>query len=212
MKKIMHTADGTVFSYIEYIPENYDETKKYPLVVQLHGAGERGDGKDDLPIVAVHGFSKLFEKEKCDFECITVMPQCPKDTFWAARVESIGKFIDEIIARRPIDEKKIYLTGLSMGGYGTWYTAMAYPKKFAAIAPVCGGGMAWNAGVLDMPIRVFHGAEDNLVDVRNSDEMVDKLKFLGKNVQYTRLDGVMHNVWDHTYDAELMEWFLSKSL
>ena len=208
----MHTADGTVFSYIEYIPENYDETKKYPLVVQLHGAGERGDGKDDLPIVAVHGFSKLFEKEECDFECITVMPQCPKDTFWAARVESIGKFIDEIIARRPIDEKKIYLTGLSMGGYGTWYTAMAYPWKFAAIAPVCGGGMAWNAGVLDMPIRVFRGAEDNLVDVRNSDEMVDKLKFLGKNVQYTRLDGVMHNVWDHTYDAELMEWFLSKSL
>ena len=63
MKKIMHTADGTVFSYIEYIPENYDETKKYPLVVQLHGAGERGDGKDDLPIVAVHGFSKLFEIE-----------------------------------------------------------------------------------------------------------------------------------------------------
>ncbi|MBE6571810.1 MAG: phospholipase [Ruminococcaceae bacterium] len=212
MKKIMHVADGTVFSYIEYIPENFDETKKYPLVVQLHGAGERGDGKDDLHLVEVHGFSKLFAKQEHDFECITVMPQCPKDTFWAARVESVCKFIDEIIARRPIDEKKIYLTGLSMGGYGTWYTAMAYPWKFAAIAPVCGGGMAWNAGVLDMPIRVFHGAEDNLVDVRNSDEMVDKLKFLGKDVEYSRLDGVMHNAWDRTYDTELMEWFLSKSL
>jgi predicted peptidase len=127
-------------------------------------------------------------------------------------VKELKALIDRVAAEYGILRDRIVLTGSSMGGYGTWEMGMCYPETFAAIAPVCGGGMAWNAGVLDMPIRVFHGAEDNLVDVRNSDEMVDKLKFLGKNVQYTRLDGVMHNVWDHTYDAELMEWFLSKSL
>ena len=104
-----------------------------------------------MPIVIqIHGFSNIMEGK--EYECIFIMPQCPKTTFWAARVESIHKFIDSIIEKCNIDEDRIYLTGLSMGGFGTWHVAMDAPKRFAAIAPVCGGGMAWNAGVLKMPI------------------------------------------------------------
>ena len=208
MIKLSHIGEE-VFSYIEYRPEKLEVSKKYPLVIQLHGAGERGNGNEDLQLVEVHGFSELLSSE--DFECIVVMPQCPKNDFWAGRVESVVAFIEQLKGKYPVDEKRIYLTGLSMGGYGTWFAAMARPDLFAAIAPVCGGGMALNAGVLDMPIMVFHGVEDNLVDVRNSDEMVEKLKFLGKDVKYVRLDNVMHNAWDYTYDSKLMNWLLSKS-
>ena len=109
-----------------------------------------------------------------------------------------------------VDEERVYLTGLSMGGYGTWCTSMARPDLFAAIAPVCGGGMAWNAGVLKMPIWAFHGVDDAVVSVSQSDEMVFKLKELGADVTYTRIDGVGHNVWDYTYNKELIEWLLSK--
>ena len=208
MIKNYHINEGTSFSYVEYSPENLDTSKKYPLIIQLHGAGERGDGNQELPIVEKHGLSKLFARK--DYDCICVMPQCPKESFWAARVESIVSFVLQMVEKYPVDATRVYLTGLSMGGYGTWYTAMARPDLFAAIVPVCGGGMAWNAGAYDMPIWVFHGAEDNLVDVRNSDEMVDKLKFLGKDVKYSRLDNVLHNVWDYTYDEEFMQWLLSK--
>ena len=111
---------------------------------------------------------------------------------------------------RSIDTNRIYLTGLSMGGYGTWFTAMARPDLFAAIAPVCGGGMAWNAGVLNMPVWVFHGAKDTTVSPTQSDEMVERLRALGKDVTYTRIEGVGHNAWDYAYNRELLAWLLSK--
>ena len=138
------------------------------------------------------------------------MPQCPTDSFWAARVESIVKFIEQLIEEFNVDKDRVYLTGLSMGGYGTWFTAMARPDLFAAIAPVCGGGMAWNAGRLDMPIWAFHGADDKTVSVNQSDEMVEKLKSLECDVKYTRIDGVGHNSWIYAYNKELMDWLLSK--
>ena len=149
-------------------------------------------------------------KEK-EFPCIFVMPQCPSDSFWAARVESIIKFIEQLTDEYNVDKNRIYLTGLSMGGYGTWFTAMARPDLFAAIAPVCGGGMAWNADVLDMPIWVFHGADDTVVLPSQSDEMVAKLKELGKDVKYSRIDGVGHDVWENAYNEELINWLISKS-
>ena len=97
-----------------------------------------------------------------------------------------------------------------MGGYGTWFTAMARPDLFAAIAPVCGGGMAWNAEVLKMPIWTFHGTEDDVVSPYQTDEMVAKLKALNADVTYTRVNGVGHNVWENAYNTELFEWLLSK--
>lgn len=207
MNRIEHRESRWVFPFVEYSCKKTD--KKLPLILQLHGAGERGDGGEDLSKVEIHGFARLMQQQ--DFECILVMPQCPKDTFWAARVESILKFIDQLKQEFPIDEDRVYLTGLSMGGYGTWYTAMANPSLFAAIAPVCGGGMAWNAGVLNMPVWAFHGAEDKVVNVRNTEEMIERLQALHRDVTYTRLEGVGHNAWVHAYQEPLLRWLLEQS-
>ena len=206
MIRTEHREEKWIFPFVKYSDK---ETKNNsPLIIQLHGAGERGNGKEDLDKVDVHGFSAYLKE--ADHDCIVVMPQCPIDSFWAAKVEDIIKFIEQIIEEYNVDKDRVYLTGISMGGYGTWYTSMAKPDLFAAIAPVCGGGMAWNAGVLKMPVWAFHGAADAVVSVTQSDEMVEALKNNNADVTYTRIDGVGHNVWDYTYDRELIEWLLSK--
>lgn len=192
------------FNFVSYAPE--DIVSGLPLIIQLHGAGERGD---DLSLVDVHGFSHLLKER--DYPCVTVMPQCPSDTFWAAHVESLVTFIGQMIEEFGADRNRVYLTGLSMGGFGTWYTAMARPELFAAIAPVCGGGMPWNAGVLTMPVWAFHGAQDTTVSPVYSDEMIEKLRLTNKDVRYTRSDSYGHNVWQIAYTSELMEWLLSRS-
>jgi len=206
MNRTEHNENKWEFPFVEYSCNTAG--KKIPLIIQLHGAGERGRGGDELAKVDIHGFSKCLNQVECD--CMVVMPQCPPDTFWAARVESVVKFIERLLVEYNVDEDRVYLTGLSMGGYGTWFTSMARPDLFAAIAPVCGGGMAWNAGVLNMPVWVFHGAEDNVVSPVQSDEMVNALKASGADVTYTKLEGVGHNVWEHAYNANLFEWLLSK--
>ena len=206
MNRIEHREDRWIFPFVEYSCD--DKTEKLPLVIQLHGAGERGAGKEDLEKVDKHGFSKYLKDANHD--CIVVMPQCPANTFWAARVESIVAFIGQLKEAYNVDEDRVYLTGLSMGGFGTWFTSMARPDLFAAIAPVCGGGMAWNAGVLTMPIWTFHGTADDVVSVNQTDEMVAALQHAGADVTYTRVDGEGHEVWTHTYRKELMEWLLSK--
>lgn len=206
MKRIEHREEKWIFPFVEYSPKTKGE--KLPLIVQLHGAGERGEGKDDLKAVDVNGFSEYLRENEHD--CMVVMPQCPQNTFWAARVESIIRFIEQIIKEFDLDEDRVYLTGLSMGGYGTWFTAMAKPEMFAAIAPVCGGGMAWNAGVLKMPVWVFHGADDGVVFPTHSDEMVTKLREFNSDVRYSKFDGIGHNSWELAYNRELIEWILSK--
>lgn len=206
MNRVEHREEKWEFPFVEYSCDK--KADKLPLIVQLHGAGERGDGKEDLKMVDVHGFSKYLKD--AEHNCIVVMPQCPKDTFWAAWVESIIRFIEHLIEEYNVDEDRVYLTGLSMGGYGTWFTSMARPDLFAAIAPICGGGMAWNAGVLKMPVWAFHGADDPVVSPMQSDEMVAKLKEINADVTYTRIDGVGHDVWEYAYNRELIEWLLSK--
>ena len=208
MIRVEHNDKKWKFPFVSYVPDTYEPD--LPLVIQLHGAGERGSGNDELHLVDVHGFSKVFSKK--DFRCIAIMPQCPKDSFWAAHVESVLDFIEQIIVEFKADRNRVYLTGLSMGGFGTWFTAMARPDIFAAIAPVCGGGMPWNAAVLKMPVWAFHGAADTTVTPRHSDEMVEKLIALNADVKYTRADGVGHNVWEIAYTEELLNWLLTKSL
>lgn len=206
MKRIEHREDKWIFPFVEYICEG--ESDNLPLIIQLHGAGERGEGKEDLEKVDINGFSSYLKN--AEHKCRVIMPQCPTGSFWAARVESIVKFVEQLIYEFKADKDRVILTGLSMGGYGTWFTAMARPDLFAAIAPVCGGGMAWNAEVLNMPVWAFHGADDDVVSPVQSDEMVAKLKELNKDVRYNRIDGVGHNVWVNAYGKELMEWMLEK--
>ncbi len=207
MIRTEHRESTWAFPFVKYTPSQCEG--KLPLILQLHGAGERGDGQEALKAVESYGFSAAVKDG--EYPCLFVLPQCPEDTFWAARVESILRFIGQLQEQYDIDENRIYLTGLSMGGYGTWFTAMAKPELFAAIAPVCGGGMAWNAGVLKMPVWAFHGAEDPVVSPTQSDEMVQALQNCGADVRYTRLDGVGHNAWENAYREELLQWLLSKS-
>ena len=206
MKIIRQTGTRTIFPYIAYIPETYSASPA--LLLQLHGAGERGNGNGDLDKVLVHGFANIVNDENLN-DCILVMPQCPLNSFWTAKIESLRSFIDQLIAAYSIDLSRIYLCGLSMGGYGTWHTAMAYPKLFAAIAPCCGGGMAWNAEVLKMPIWTFHGKEDTVVSPTQTIEMVEKLKHRNPHFQYDLYEGVGHNSWEKAFSEELLSWLLS---
>ena len=206
MKRTEYRKSEFKFNFVEYLPEV--KTSKMPLIIQLHGAGERGNGEDELHLVDKLGFSKHLEKN--EYNCIFVMPQCENDSFWAAKVESIITFIEQMIEYYDADRDRVYLTGISMGGFGTWYTAMARPDMFAAIAPVCGGGMDWTAAVLNMPIWTFHGADDNVVNPVYTELMVNKLTELGLDVKYTKLEGVQHNAWDYTFNEELANWLLSK--
>lgn len=206
MIRIEHNEGFWKFPFVEYIPEG--ENGSLPLVLQLHGAGERGNGGDMLKLVDVHGFSKLLREK--DYPCRFILPQCPENDYWAARVESVLAFLEQLKAHFSVDEKRIYLTGMSMGGFGTWFTATAAPEKFAAIAPVCGGGMAWAAGALTMPVWAFHGSIDSVVDPVYSDLMVTALRKRGADVTYTLLEGVDHNAWDYAYNDALLSWLLSK--
>ncbi len=198
--------ENEIFSYVEYSPENMREG--LPVVFQLHGAGERGNGLDELSRVDVHGFSEFLSTN--DRECIFIMPQCPTETFWIARTESLLRFIEEKIELYKADKSRVYLTGISMGGFGTWTAAMARPSLFRAIAPVCGGVMQWNTEAVTMPVWMIHGSEDTVVNVFYSDDMAARLTACGKDFIYTRIPGVGHNAWDYTYKAELIDWLLSK--
>ena len=192
------------FPFIARTPENMRE--KLPLIVQLHGAGERGDGSN-LEAVEVHGFSHVFTDDE-EFDCILVQPQCPNDSFWVANIPFIKTFIDKIIKKYNCDEDRVYLVGLSMGGYGTWFTAMAFPDMFAAIAPCCGGGMPWNASVLKMPVWAFHGAKDEVVYPYESENMVKAMENAGLTPKYTVFSEYGHNSWEKAFCYELLEWLL----
>ena len=187
-----------------------DKLSEHPaLIIQLHGAGERGNGKDELNKVTVHGFMNVVNDSNFN-DCILVMPQCPQETFWVAKIESLKKFIDDIIKEYNIDKNRIYLCGISMGGYGTWNTAMAYPDMFAAIAPCCGGGAEWSACRLQMPVWAFHGLEDDAVLPSRTIDMVNKLRETNPNVKCTLYEGVGHNCWEKAFSDELLEWLLAQ--
>ncbi len=208
MKIIRQENYETIFPYIAYIPDNISSHPA--LLIQLHGAGERGNGGNDIEKVLNHGFSKIVNDNNFT-NCILIMPQCPVNSFWVAKIESIRKFIDEIILKFSIDTNRVYLCGLSMGGFGTWYTAMAYPELFAAIAPCCGGGMAWNAQTLQMPIWAFHGLNDTVVSPNHTIEMVESLKSTNLNLKFDLYEGVGHDSWNKAFSEQTLNWILSQA-
>jgi predicted peptidase len=196
-------------NYLLYLPEDYGKKRQWPLMVFLHGAGERGN---DLKKVKVHGPAKIVETKK-DFPFILVSPPCPKGVWWPEKVEVLIALVDDIAARYKVDKKRIYLTGLSMGGYGTWALAAQYPDRFAAIAPVCGGGsLVMSFNLKNMPIWVFHGAKDKVVSIEESERMVKEIRRLGGDVKFTIYPDAGHDSWTETYNnQELYDWFLKHS-
>ena len=207
MKIIRQEAGESIFPYIAYIPDNISPNPA--LLIQLHGAGERGNGGSDLDSVLIHGFSKIATDENLK-DCILVMPQCPSGTFWVAKIESFRRFIDQLMEEFSSDPNRVYLCGLSMGGFGTWYTAMAYPSLFAALVPCCGGGMAWYASVLKMPIWAFHGLADDTVSPSQTMEMVEALRGKNENLKYNLFEGVGHNSWNNAFTEETLSWLLAQ--
>ncbi|MHC5083450.1 MAG: carboxylesterase family protein [Planctomycetota bacterium] len=196
--------------YLIYLPDDYGKTDdSWPLMIFLHGAGERGS---NLNLVKQHGPPKLVEEGK-DLPFIIVSPQCPADKWWANIPERIMALVDEITEKYNVDENRVYLTGLSMGGYGTWALAATYPDRFAAIAPVCGGGIKFLAYALkDVPVWAFHGDADQVVPVQGSIDLVETLKEIGGNAKLTVYPGVGHDSWTQTYNNDqLYQWFLSHS-
>jgi predicted peptidase len=193
--------------YLLFLPESYGQKKqRWPLILFLHGAGERGD---DLNLVKKHGPPKIVEQRK-DFPFIIVSPQCPAGDWWTDKNEVLINLLDDVVARCDVDQGRIYLTGISMGGFGTWALASAYPDRFAAIAPICGGGKVFMADKLkDVPIWAFHGAKDPLVPLKESEDMVNAIKARGGDAKLTVYPDAGHDSWTETYNnQQLYDWFL----
>ena len=192
--------------YLLYLPEGYERHDSWPLLLFLHGSGERGT---DLRLVKIHGPAKLIDEGK-HFPFIVVSPQCPEGQWWQS-VE-LTALLDEIVEKYKVDEDRVYVTGLSMGGFGTWSLAAYTPNRFAAIAPICGGGETyWTKRFSHVPAWVFHGAKDKGVPLQRSEEMVESLKKNGGNVKLTVYPETGHNAWTETYDnPKLYEWLLEQ--
>jgi len=199
-------------NYLLYLPSDYSYSKKvYPLVLFLHGAGERGE---DINFVEVHGIPKLIKMGK-EFPFITIAPQCPFDRWWSDKVfvKALISLIEKTKTQYNVDDSRIYATGLSMGGYGTLAIAMERPDLFSGIISICGGGDLNKIGRLEhMPIWLFHGDADTVVPVENSTKIYDVLKPINKNIKITIYEDVGHDSWTETYENnDLYEWLLNQN-
>jgi predicted peptidase len=195
--------------YLLSLPDEYHTTgRKFPLILFLHGAGERGD---DLNLVKMHGPLKIVEQGK-DMPFVILAPQCPEGRWWPEpwMIETVYELLLEIKRNYRIDEERIYLTGLSMGGFGTWHLAISHPEEFAAIAPICGGGIPWLAcNIQHLPVWAFHGARDDVVSIEKSREMVKALQECDADVKFTVYPDATHDSWTQTYEnPDLYSWFL----
>ena len=196
--------------YLLFLPKDYEagpqgDDEKWPLLVFLHGAGERGS---DINLVKKHGPPKLVENDP-DFPFVVISPQCPPGGFW--NTDHLLQLIRKTIKEQNVDPERVYLTGLSMGGFGSWALAAEAPELFAAVAPICGGGDPGSAAKLvDIPFWVFHGDADRVVPISASQKMVDAVKEAGgEKITFTIYEGVNHDSWTETYaNEELYKWFL----
>ncbi len=193
-------------NYALHIPKN---TKgKKPLMVFLHGSGERGS---DIEKVKIHGPFKYLKNNELD--SYVLAPQCPDNEYWNAEV--LYKLIQKIQKENNIDSNRIYLTGLSMGAWGAWNLAFAHPEMFAALVPIAGFvdrvPMMENCKIKDIPTRIFHGLVDDVVDVNYSIAIYKKLKTCSKDIHLTIFDDANHDSWSRVYDnKEIYDWMLEQ--
>ena len=228
---------GATYKYQVFLPDDWSPKQKWPIILFLHGAGERGS--DGLLQTDV-GLGHAIRLDRSRFHTIVVMPQCLKDSWWrTAKMEEMALATLAAATKEfKGDPKRSYVTGLSMGGFGTWDIAARYPHKFAAVVPICGGivlperlkqmrpdlaassypddpksyeEVARKIGTT--PVWMFHGSADDVVPVEGSRKLNDALKAAGGSVRYTEYPGVAHNSWDQAYaESELMPWLLAQTL
>jgi predicted peptidase len=196
------------FGFLLYVPPGLKaagDGANWPLVLFLHGAGERGSS---LPAVARHGPPKRVEEGQ-EFPFVLISPQCPISQYWDPRL--LSRLLDQVEQTWPIDPQRIYATGMSMGGYGTWMVLAQEPHRFAAAAIVCGGGNSLDAARLrHLPLWFFHGQQDDIVPPFESKNLARALEAVGGNVRLTLYPDADHDSWTRTYaNPELYEWLLS---
>lgn len=232
-KKTFLSKSGLELPYRILLPENYNPKTKYPLVMFLHGAGERGS---DNEAQLVHG-SSLFLSKQSEFPAIVVFPQCRKDSYWSSvkidrnqepqsrfnydyssnseteDLSAVIELISDLQKHHKLDKKRVYIMGLSMGGMGTFEALSRHPKLFAAAIPICGGGDTTQVGnfAKQVPLWIFHGADDSVVHADYSRSMVKAIEAAGGKVKYTEYPKVNHNSWDNAFaEPELLSWLFKQ--
>lgn len=210
-------SQGETFKYRLLAPARIEPGVKYPVVLFLHGAGERGDDNEKQ----LQYFPEMMAQAEYQrkFPCFVVAPQCREGKMWVnldwsskqsipmdeptADMAAAVAALEQVLAEYPADMNRIYLTGLSMGGYGSWDLAARQPDRFAAVVPICGGGDEKQAAKLkNLPIWAWHGDQDNAVPVERSRSMIEAIRAAGGEPKYTELKGVGHNSWTPAYTAE----------
>ena len=229
LKREFAFAEGKTLPYRILYPDNYDKSKKYPLILFLHGAGERGNDNEKQ----LTWGNKLFldAENRKNFPAIIIFPQCPEESFWAVMkvdrttqpfkfefdysaeanwpLTASNELVKKISDEESVDKSRIYISGLSMGGMGTFESVYRYPGLYAAALPICGGGDVnrYDKRVAKTPFWVFHGDADAVVDVKFSREMVEKLKSLKAEVKYSEYPGVSHNSWENAFaEPDYLKW------
>jgi predicted peptidase len=224
--RVFSDAEGATMPYLLLKPKDYDPQMHYPLVVFYHGAGERGDDNHAQWRNGVEVFQKPENREK--FLCFVIAPQCPAGKQWvnvpwgddsevqpaepSRQLKLSLAILKSIEHEFPIDEKRLYVAGLSMGGFATWDVITRYPDLFAAAVPVCGGGDEKQAGkIKDLPIWAFHGGADTTVKTIRSRNMIAAIKEAGGHPKYTEYPGVGHGSWGPAFkEPELLKWMFEQ--
>lgn len=202
-------------AYLLYLPPGYEQQAKWPLLLFLHGGGERGS---DLGLLARHGIPRLLAEGQ-HFPFVVAAPQCPLEHRWSDLLETLAALVDALVDGQRVDARRVYLTGMSQGGCGAWHLAMRCPHLFAALAPVCGyrpyvyGYREKALALRDLPVWAFHGLLDEVIDPGETDKMVAALREHGADVRYTALPKANHRLcWERVYAMpELYEWLLAQS-
>lgn len=192
------------FGYMLFTPNDLQPNERLPLIVFLHGAGERGT---DVSRMKLHGPGKIYE-QNFPVRAIVLCPQCATNDVWYTQVHELRELIEYTVATQPVDPDRVSLTGLSMGGFGTWAMGLAHPDLFSCLAPICGGGMAWCGNELtEMPIRAFHGDCDTVVEPQYSLQMVQGVNKNGGHATLTLCPGLGHDCWTYAYEqTDLLVW------
>jgi len=224
------TLGGVAYRYQVYVPASYSATQRWPVILFLHGAGERGN---DGLLQTTAGLGSAIRRHPSSYPAIVVFPQVPADSAWVGVSSTVAiAALDRTLSEFNTDSERVYLTGLSMGGNGTWHLAYRYPERFAAIVPICAfvtalpprwtfkSAVPTDSGVPFMtlarrlgrlPTWIFHGELDPAVPVTQSREAADALRRVGGNVRYTEFLGIEHNVWDAVYASpQFLEWLLAQ--
>lgn len=193
-------------NYLRFEPADFSENKKYPLIIHFHGAGSRGDNVEILKNQSIMQYAN----DTKDFPFVMFLPQCSANT-WFDLFEQLKAFVKTVVALPYVDKNKVFLSGVSMGGYASWQMLMSEPDIFRKAVICCGGGIYWNAARIKTSVWAFHGTDDPIVFFEESEKMVNAVNRTGGNAKLTEYKGIGHNCWEKTYsNPEIYKWLLAE--